>query len=441
MSGVRAIAAVTAALRKRIEISVKSEISDASVTTLPPDRARTAKEGHQLNLFLYQTAWNPAFSNRGIPWKTNPSEGGATPVALNLRYLLTAYYGEHDEGVDFSTDPEHLKATHTVLGAALRVLHDAPLLEAQDLTAALGTKDPPDNVFDVAERARISPLDLSIEEMSKLWSSFQTNYRLSIAFEVAVVLIESAVPKKSALPVLTRGREDEGPRVVTMPPSLSEAVPPLPLPAALLGRLFILRGSGLNRPGWAIRLTHPQVKKSRVLYPQPGGSESEITLLLPDGSTPANIWLAGVCTLAAITKLYPTDILHEPGSTELLDIPLISSNEVVLPVAPVINGGPFTALKDSTFTLPLAHPVRTDQRVKFLLNDQEWPVIMPNPAVPQYVNSVDAKLTGLAVGTYRLRLRVGGVDSIPLKINLPGDPQIIPLPPTFDVNQILKITP
>jgi hypothetical protein len=39
---------------------------------------------------------------------------------------------------------------------------------------------------------RVTLQPLSLEEMSRLWSTFQTQYRLSVAYEVSVVLIDSA---------------------------------------------------------------------------------------------------------------------------------------------------------------------------------------------------------------------------------------------------------
>src|SRR5262249_44357447 len=72
------------------------------------------------------------------------------------------------------------------------------------------------------ERVRITPQPLSVDEMSKLWTTFQTQYRISMAYEVAVVLIESrrAVPRP--LPVLTRGPGDAG------VPAQADLVPPFP---------------------------------------------------------------------------------------------------------------------------------------------------------------------------------------------------------------------
>ena len=56
------------------------------------------------------------------------------------------------------------------------------------------TDVPGSNLHEQIERVRITPQPLSLEEISKLWAAFQTNYRLSAAYQAAVILIESTAP-------------------------------------------------------------------------------------------------------------------------------------------------------------------------------------------------------------------------------------------------------
>jgi hypothetical protein len=52
------------------------------------------------------------------------------------------------------------------------------------------------------ERIKLTPLTLSLEDLSKLWSVFfQVPYALSIAYEASVVLIEPSTPL--AVPTVT----------------------------------------------------------------------------------------------------------------------------------------------------------------------------------------------------------------------------------------------
>src|SRR5207302_136942 len=80
------------------------------------------------------------------------------------------------------------------------VLHDHPLLSSAEISAALPNND----LAQQFERVKITPLALGVEEISKLWMVFQTQYRISAAYEVTVILIDSRTPTNAPLPVLKR---------------------------------------------------------------------------------------------------------------------------------------------------------------------------------------------------------------------------------------------
>ena len=61
------------------------------------------------------------------------------------------------------------------------VLHDHPLLGAEEINGALPESDLDQQV----ERVRITPQPMSVEEMSKLWTTFQTQYRMSAAYQAS----------------------------------------------------------------------------------------------------------------------------------------------------------------------------------------------------------------------------------------------------------------
>src|SRR5574337_22339 len=98
---------------------------------------------------------------------------------------------------------------------------------------------------------------MSIEDFSKLWTGFASEYRLSAVYEVAVTLIESTRPTRTPLPVLTRGPQDKGATAVASPPPLlTEALPPAPLAAARLGDDVILKGQQLNGGSFVARFSN-----------------------------------------------------------------------------------------------------------------------------------------------------------------------------------------
>src|SRR6266850_4384086 len=193
MSNSLAIAAVTATLRQLIEDGVR-DVPGAGASTQPPDKVTTT---NLVNLYLYQTVINAAWRNRDMPRQVKPGETGQPPLALNLYYLLTAYgQGDDSQTVD----------GHRLLGQAMRVMHDHPVLNSAEIKAAF----PDGDLEDQIEHVRITPQPMTLDEMSKLWTTFQAKYRISTAYEVSVVLIESTRPSRTPLPVLKRGEDDRG---------------------------------------------------------------------------------------------------------------------------------------------------------------------------------------------------------------------------------------
>ena len=80
--------------------------------------------------------------------------------------------------------------------------------------------------------------------------------------------------------------------------------------------------------------------------------------------------------------------------------------------------------------------LRDDQRVAVLLGDREFAPGaggIATPADPDAPSTVSVSVDGLDPGDHVARLRVDGIDSLPV------DPAAVP--PAFDSSQILTITP
>jgi hypothetical protein len=173
MSNELAIAAVTASLKHLLQaITADGDLNDTSVTILPLDKARGNNIANQLNLFLYQIQRNPAWVNSDMPRQVRAGESGFPPLPLNLWYLLTAF-GRNDDS-DNSAQP----FGHHVLGKAMSILHDHPVLSAADIIAATQTILPTSDLDRQIERIRITLQPLSVEEIYRLWTGFATPYRL-----------------------------------------------------------------------------------------------------------------------------------------------------------------------------------------------------------------------------------------------------------------------
>ena len=136
-----------------------------------------------------------------VPSQVASGETGQPPLALSLYYLITAFGRDNDSTVPFG---------HYLLGKAMSTLYDHALLGPQEIQLATAGALPGNDLDKQFDRVRITIQPQSIEEISKLWTGFATQYRLSVAYEVSVALIDSTQPARTPLPVLTRGSGDKG---------------------------------------------------------------------------------------------------------------------------------------------------------------------------------------------------------------------------------------
>jgi hypothetical protein len=417
MSNQLAIAAVTATLRSLLMRGVGIQ----EVTARPLDNARRSATGNQLNLFLYQVLPDAAFRNRDMPRQTKPGETGNPPLPLTLYYLLTAYSDDEDD-----------TNAHRLLGEAMGVLHDHPLLGAAEIknaTSPIADLKASD-LHEQIERVRITLQPLPFEELSKLWTTFQTHYRVSAAYQLSVVLIESTRGSRTPLPVLKRGEDDRG---VTSQPDLTPPFPTLSsitLPArqfsAQPGDVISLNGTRLSGGSASLhsyRSSNP---------PQPATTAVSDAQL--DATLPANLG-PGFYTVAIESS--------SPHGT-------IASNELPLAVAPVIA----TALPKSfaraagTATIDLDSTVDalTEQRVSLLLGDFEVRAEPPPGAPPPSRHSFQFVIHTPSGGDFPVpiglallaRMRVDGVDSEILAPLQQGQPESTPL--AFDATKTITIT-
>ena len=415
MSNSLAISAVTATLRNLLTQGVQADLPDATVTTRPPDKARNNNTGNQINLFLYQTLLNAAWLNMDMPRQTKPGETGHPPLALNLYYLITAYGASDDDG-----------NSHRLLGRAMSVLHDHPLLDADEIQAALAGSD----LHQQVERVRITPQPLSLEELSKLWTTFQTQYRISAAYQVAVVLIESTRPARTPLPVLTRGPDDSGPvaqaDVIPPFPTIEQIILPQNQTSAQLNDQLIIEGHHLAGEVVMVRLTTTRLPTPRdIVVPAADRSDTQIKVRWPN--EPANL-PAGFYTLSV--TIMPAGKPAEARATNEAPILLAPKITSAMPMNVArVNVNPQTTRGDATINLTCSPEVRAAQRVTLGLGDHE--VIAD--AHPTQTNALTFNVKQIGAGEYRVRLRVDGVDS-PLVDRT--DPQ----KPKFDETQKVTLT-
>jgi len=443
MSNSRAIAAVTATLRSLIERgfdpnkdpSADPLVTGTSVTMQPPDEARSANPPpeRQLNLYLYQVMPNAAYRNADVPRQLRPGETGQPPLALNLYYLLTAYAVDDQQPV-----------SHRILGRAMAVLNDHPLLGRREIETAL----PDTGLSEQFERIRLSLQPLALEDIFKLWSGFQTHYRLSAAYEATVVLIESARPKSAPVPVLQRGPDDEGNTSTAgvSLPIIREVRLPRGKSSASLGDELLIIGQNLGGvESVRFSLINPRSNGAQpliLLPPAVEATDQGIKVTLPNDAAAAEAWAAGFYTVAVVVRRNQQTW---------------SSNELPISFAPIIESvAPGNTVArdpqgDVTITITCRPNVRLakvddthtrfDQQVVLLLGTARQILPEPPPPPPPLPAQPPASTDQLVftfhiepteVGEYLMRLRVDGVDSVPL------DP--LSDIPKFADNQKLEVT-
>ncbi len=420
MSSALAIAGVTAVLRDLlndglINHNVSGVLgSTVTVSTVPPDRVvpTNGTESSQLNLFLHQVTPNTGWRNEGLPSRDGSGRHRVSnpPLALNLHYLLSAY-----SGGDLHAE--------ILLGYAMQLLHETPVLTRQAIQTALnpspvvGTALPPalralaeSGLEHQFEQIKITPEYLNTEEMSKLWTATQSHFRPTAAYMASVVLIEATEPVSSPLPVLSRGpvdpvsQRDRGvvvePSLVPPVPMLEAVVPPGRQPVARLGEMIDLTGNHLDGTGRTVLLTNDRFEIEEDIAALGTGGAALMQFTVPS-TLPLDRFAVGVYRVGA-RVLRPGEI--EPRETNRLAMTIAPAITISLPMSVTRVAG------TATFTIDFHPAVRTGQRVVLVLGQQEFepqaftaPTTSLDFVIP---NAPLAPAPGLLA-----RLRIDGIDS------------------------------
>lgn len=402
MSNALAIAAVTATLRNLLQNAIQPLSPGAQVTVRPLDRARENLTVDSVNLFLYNTGPDAAWRNADLPG-VNPGEPADPPLALILSYLVTSFSQADDDTI-----------SHRLLGGAMSALNQAPVLDPAAIRAAL----PGNDLYLQTERVKVSPDTLDIEEISKLWTAFQTNYRISAAYSVSAVLIQNPAGAAAPLPVLSRGPGDRGPAALptAAPPGVLRSVAPADGQlSARLGGVLVLTGDQLTGTSVAALLTN-QRRAVTVTVPVPAADVTASSILVTLPGDPA-AFPAGLWTVQAV--------ISRAGQPDWV------TNELPFGLAPTLTNLPLTVTRDNagtaTITLDCQPQVGPDQDCALLLG--QAPTAAPPRTTAQ--SAVTFTVPNAAPETYPARLRVDGVDSLLVDATA--------VPPKYDPSQVVTI--
>ena len=147
-----------------------------------------------INLFLYHITPNMAYRNHDLP--THNSAGmlvrESVSIGIDLSYLLTAFCKQDD--------PSRLN-DQMLLANAILTLDEFCILTKGIISNQAETVG--SDLDQQVERIRLSMLNLSIDDLTKIWSSFAegTPYKTSIAYFASVVILDRRFPVSPPLPV------------------------------------------------------------------------------------------------------------------------------------------------------------------------------------------------------------------------------------------------
>jgi hypothetical protein len=417
MSNFLAVAGATATLVQLLDEAVTRDFNGAHAAAGRPDAPAAAEADPEVRVFLYRVESNAARRNDDLPTRTGEAALIQRPqAALILNYLLTFIGNE--------TDYE----TQRLLGICIGTLHFHPVLtrgEIERMILAAGAGDAL-ALVDLAEQpdlVRLTPLALSVDELSNLWSSFfQVEYRLSVAFQAEVILLTPPESPVRPLPVRERRLFASTllrPVIRTVIPVGGPDLPILP------GSTIIIEGGDLRGE----EATFVRFGDTRVPPMSATGTRIEVNV--------PNDVQAGAVGIV---------IEHQRMMGDPLELrPAGQSNLVPITVRPRIQpdgGGHRVAVRAGAVEAPpgvftgvidiiVDPPVGDRQEVSVLLNaiggggdafsftdDRR-----DGPSAPLVTNDLDIAFTGVPAGDYLVRVVVSGAES-PLEVEpAPGPAQ------------------
>ena len=408
MSNSLAIATATATLQRLLQCAIDEDFPNGKITVVRPEASANKTPKLGINLYLYHVSPNRAWQNSDL--RARRPKGELTKQAqagLDLYYLMS-FYGKEEEW-----EPQHL------MGIAVQAIVDNPILNSDLVTDTINR---PENSIladstlgQQVDRVTISPCNMTVEDLSKIWSVFlQTPHVLSFAFQASAVLIEGNKQIGRALPV----------RDIQF-----YATPNQPI----VDR--VISSSGLNQPivadsnliihGKQLQGEKTQVKIGEAILTPQTVSDREISLNLallpPAEASSLRSGIQSLQVLHSIPKLTP----QEPDRT-------IGSNVMPLLLCPTVVGeveilerwhneeGLYSAEVRVTTDLIIGE----SQRVLMFLNQR----LSNNPTAYIFLaksrrgnaNNATFPILNVEPGEYLVRVQVDGAES-PLLVD--ADPQ------------------
>jgi hypothetical protein len=172
-------------------------VTQPPVTVGIPPEDPDMVAGPLVNVFLYRVCENAALQSQTLPGHAERGSFGHPPHALDLHYLVTAY-----GATKIAAGPkfEDEIVAHFLLGSAMRILHDYPIITPRlETTTGHQVLDP--DLVAARQDIKLTLQPISLEDLSKVWTALSRPFRAAAAYEVTVVQLEAQVGDQYAQPV------------------------------------------------------------------------------------------------------------------------------------------------------------------------------------------------------------------------------------------------
>ncbi len=395
MSNYQAIGGVSATLqtllRDRMEIPPLSSGDTTVPITISTPSTDDNTEDPRINLFLFRVTENHYYKNQEIPGHGHPAAFGRPPLSLDLHFLLTAF-GTSSEG-DSGFTNETL--AHYLLGSAMRVLHDYPII-TEELVTGGGQPVLDLNLRGQFELVKLYLEPLSLEDLTKVWTALTVPYRLSAGYAVSVVQIESQGPRRYPRPV--GELPDAGPRVKVIsansPRIDSVLVKRQETPTVESTTPYARIGDTLVLIGGNFVDGDTRVLIGTVSAPNPTIESNRIEVVIPDDAE-LQPGAVGVQVVRDVK-------LGEPP----VDHTGLHSNLAVVMLVPRVTNASLAA---GTVTVTGSRLFQENKPCQAIVGNR---TIQSDDYATSTPASISFALPSLPAGTYAVRVRVNGAESI-----------------------------
>lgn len=377
MSNHLAIAAATATLAARLRIALGDGVE---VTHNRPDGKEDAKPpDHGVNIFLYHVKPSAAFRSFDLPTRNAAGNLTARPTfGIELNYLLSFH------GDDSKLEPQRY------MGKALTALHTDPQPTGAQIQSAtnefaltfsesgMGSS----NLHEQVESVRFTPMNLTLEERSQIWSVLvQTPYVLSACYQASVILLEADAVPGPVMPVLERN--------IVISPVGHPVINSAETSSVQFGQgTLVLLGQNLSGEGLTVLIGE---KGTSVLVP---GSTAERALVTPGPTVRAGkqeVWFEKVSPFAGIHPVSRSNSVHVTVQPTLTNV-AITSTHLTADIQPPVHAGQVVTLYlAQTDAVPGQDPMNAR-------------ITLAAPPVPP--NKLSFELAGVSTASYHVRVSV-----------------------------------